>query len=83
MKRKQKRTWGKLVLKVINNERKILMHQGIIDRIAEKIVGGHSSMQKIKIVDSSELKGAKFFIYFFKFTYFCIVHKWTLKKEFC
>ena len=39
----QKQTWGGImlirtfVLKVINNERKILTHQEIIDRIAEQI----------------------------------------------
>ena len=46
-------------LKVINNERKILTHDEIINRIAEQIV------QIIKIVDSSELTAAKFLIYLF------------------
>ena len=50
----------RFVLKVINNERKIL--------------GDHSSVQRIKIVNSSEFTAAKFLIYYsFKFTYFCIV----------
>ena len=46
-------------LKVIKNERKILTHYEIINRIAEQIV------QIIKIVDSSELTAAKFLIYLF------------------
>ena len=46
-------------LKVTNNERKILTHDEIINRIAEQIV------QIIKIVDSSELTAAKFLIYLF------------------
>ena len=43
MESKQKQTWGgtmlirTLVLKVINNERKILTHHEIIDCIAEQI----------------------------------------------
>ena len=43
MESKQKPTWRgimliqKFVLKVINNERKILIHYEIIDRIAEQI----------------------------------------------
>ena len=50
----------RFVLKVINNERKIL--------------GDRSSVQRIKIVNSSEFTAAKFLIYYsFKFTYFCIV----------
>ena len=47
------------VLKVINNERKILTHREIIDPIAGKIV----SLQRIKIVHSSKLTVAKFLIY--------------------
>ena len=53
----------KFVLKVINNERKILNDHVIIDRIAKQIVIDHSSVQRIKIVDSSELTATKFLIY--------------------
>ena len=57
----------KFTLKVI---RKILTYQEIIDRIAEQTVlvttqvncaGDNSSVQRIKIVGSSELTAAKFF----------------------
>ena len=47
---------------------------------AEQIVFGK---QNLKIKDSSELAEAEFLIYSSKFTYFCIVDIWTLKKEFC
>ena len=47
------------VLKVTNNERKILTHHEIVDHIAEQIV------QRIKIVDLSELTAAKFLVYLF------------------
>ena len=54
------------VLKVINNERKILTHHEIIDRIAEKVVSVITQLCKeLKIVDSSELTVAKFLIYLF------------------
>ena len=46
-------------------------------------VSHRSSVQRIKIVDSSELTAAKFLIYLsFKFTYFFIVDMWTLKMNF-
>ena len=51
------------ILKVINNKGKILTHHEIIDRLAEQI--DHSSVQRIMIVDSSELAAAKFLIYLF------------------
>ena len=46
---------------------------------AEQIVFGK---QKLKIKDSSELAEAEFLIYSSKFTYFCIVDIWTLKRNF-
>ena len=42
-----------LFLKVINNERKVLTHDEIIDHIAEQFV------EIIKFVDSSKLMAAK------------------------
>ena len=51
----------KFVLKVINNERKTLTHHKIIDRIAEQIcVGDNSSVQRIKFVDSCNLRRPSF-----------------------
>ena len=44
----------------------------------------HSSVQRIKTVDYPNLRRPSFtFTYSFKFTDFCIVDIWTLKKEFC
>ena len=69
MERKQKRTWEGImlirtfVLKVINNESKILTSHEIIDRIAEQIESVIT--QVCKIVDSSELKAAKVLICLF------------------
>ena len=76
---------GKLVLKVKNNERKILTHHGITDRIAEKIALVITQLcKKPKLWIHPNLKGSSFsFTYLFRFIYFCIVHIWTLKKEFC
>ena len=69
MESKQKRIWEGIilirtfVLKVINNERKILTSHEIIDRIAEQI---ESVITQVgKIVDSSELKAAKVLICLF------------------
>ena len=47
-------------------------------------ISNHSSVQRIKTVDYPNLRRPSFtFTYSFKFTDFCIVHIWTLKKEFC
>ena len=69
MESKQKRIWEGIilirtfVLKVINNERKILTSHEIIDRIAEQIESVIT--QVCNIVDSSELKAAKVLICLF------------------
>ena len=69
MESKQKRIWEGIilirtfVLKVINNERKILTSHEIIDRIAEQIESVIT--QVCKIVDSSELNAAKVLICLF------------------
>ena len=51
------------VLKVINDERNILTHREIIDRIVEQIV--LVITQRIKVLDSSEPTATKFVIYLF------------------
>ena len=69
------------VLKVINDERKILTHHEITDRITEQIV---SVRQKPKLCIHPNLRRPNFiFTYSSKLIYFCIVDIWTLKKEFC
>ena len=70
MESKQKWTWRRMilirtfVLKVINNEKKKLTHHKIIDHIAER-VSDYSILQRIKIVDLSELTAATCLIYLF------------------
>ena len=73
------------VLKVINNERKIPTHHEIIDCIAEKIESVITQVCKeTKLWIYPNLRRPNFsFTDSFKFTYFCIVDIWTLKKEFC
>ena len=51
------------ILKVINNERKILTHNEIIDRIAEQIVLVITRVCK-ESMSSSELTAVKCLIYF-------------------
>ena len=72
------------VLKVINYERKILTHQEMIDRLAEQIVLVITHVcKKSKLSIDPNLRRPRFsFTYSFKFTYFCLVDIWTLKKEF-
>ena len=70
------------VLKVINNERKILTRHEISDRTAEQIVLVIIRMCCKESMSSSELTAVKC-NYLFKFTYFCFVDVCTLKKEFC
>ena len=73
------------VQKIINDERKILTHHDINDCIAEKIVSVITQIYKEKkLWIHPNLRQPNFlFSYSFKFTYFCIVDIWTLKKEFC
>ena len=63
------------VLKVINNERKILTHQEIIDRTAEQtesVIIQVSKESKLRIYPN--LRGPRFsFTYSFKFTFKCFV----------
>ena len=73
------------VLRVTNNEKKVLTDHEINDRIAEQI----------ELVITEICKESKFWIYpnlrqpsfsftySFKLTYFCIVYIYTLKKKFC
>ena len=72
------------VLKVINDERKILTHHEIVDRIAEKIVLVITQVCKeLKFrIRLSSRRSRLSFTYSFKFTYFCNADAWTLKKEF-
>ena len=69
------------ILKVINNERKILTHHEIIDGIAEEVV---LVCKESKLWIHPNLLRPNFsFTYSSKFTYFCIVDRGTLKNEFC
>ena len=72
------------VLNVINNERNILTHYEIIHRIAEQVVLMITQVWKeSKLwIHPSLRRPSLSFTYSFKFTYFCIVDAWTLKKEF-
>ena len=72
------------VLKLINNERKILTHHEIIDRIAEQIVLVITQLCKESKfwVHQNLRRPSLSFTYSFKFTFYCIVDTWTLKKEF-
>ena len=79
-------TW-RFVLKVMNNERKILTHHGIIDHIAQQIVSVITQVCKeSKLWIHPNLRSSNFsFTYSFKFIYFCIVdvrlRKRTLFKK--
>ena len=57
----------------------------MIDRLAEQIVSVITHLcQKSKLSIDPNLRRPSFsFTYSFKFTYYCIVDIWTLKKEFC
>ena len=63
------------VLKVINNQRKILTHHEIIDRIAEQIMLVITQVRKeSKLwIHPSLRRPSLSFTYLFKFTYYCIV----------
>ena len=75
----------RFVLKVINNEIKILTRYEITDPIAEQIVSVITEVRKeTNLWIHPNLRRLSFsFTYSFKFTYFCIVDKWILEKEFC
>ena len=69
------------ILKVINNERKILTHHEIIDRIGEQIV---LVCKGLKLWIHPDFRRPNFsFTYSSNFIYFHIVDIWTLEKEFC
>ena len=72
------------LLKVTNNERKILTHYEYADRIAEQIESVITQMHKqSKLWIHRNFNEPGFSLAFsFKFTYFCIVDIWTLKKGF-
>ena len=69
----------RFVLKVINNEIKVLIHHEITDRIAEQIVLMiNQRCKESKLWIHSKLRRPRLsFSYSFKFTYFCIVDKST------
>ena len=73
------------VLKVTDNERKILNRHNIVNCIAEKVVSVIAQVCKeSKSRIHPNLRRPNFsFTYSFKLTYFYIVDTWTLKKEFC
>ena len=70
-------------LKVINIERKLLTRLEIIDRIAEQIMFVITQVCKQSMILPNLRRSSVSFTYLFKFTYFCFVDVWTLKKEFC
>ena len=65
--------------KVINNERKTLIHHEIIDRIAEQIESVIIPVCKgSKLWINPNLRQPRFsYTYSFKFTYFYILDIWT------
>ena len=90
MKNKQKIKMGKrivlirtFVLKIINKERKLLIHHDIFDCISQQIVSVITQVNKeskLWMIHPS-LRRPKFsFNYSIAFTHFCIVEIWTLKK---
>ena len=87
---KQKRTWGGImlirtfILKVINNQIKILTDHKIVDRDAEQSESAIPQVCKeSKLWIHPNLWRPSFlFTYSFKLTYFAIIYI-DLKKEFC
>ena len=73
-----------LLLKVINNERKILTHYEYIDHMAEQTESVITQMHKESTFwIHPNLRRPGFSLAFsFKFIYFGIVDIWTLKKGF-
>ena len=69
------------ILKVVNNERKILTHHEIVDDIAEQTL---PVCKESKLWIHRNLRRSNFsFTYLSKFTCFCSVDIWTLKNKFC
>ena len=91
MESKKKMNMGRVIILIrrfsakVRNNLKILTHHEIIDRIAKQIVSVITQVSKeLKLWIRPNLRRSSFsFTYSFKFTYFCIVDIWTLKKEFC
>ena len=91
MESKQKETWRGImltrtfVLKVLNNNWKILTHHEIIDRIAEQVKSVITQVCKeLKLWIHPNLQGPRFsFTYSLKFTYFLLFLCTPYKKEFC
>ena len=90
MKNKQKIKMGKrimlirtFVLKIINNERKLLIHHNIIGCISEQIVSVITQVykeSKLWMIHPNLRRPRFSFTYSIAFTYFCIVEIWTLNK---
>ena len=76
----------KFILKVTNNERKILIHHKIIDCTAERtvLVITQQCIESKLCLDLNLRRSNFSFTYSFKFTYCCIVYIyiWTLKSNF-
>ena len=89
MKSKQKKhgegnnTYPHVFPKSNNNERKVLTHHEIHN--CRKLVSVTTQVCKeTKLLIHSNLQTPNIsFTYSFKFTYFCIVDIWALKKGFC
>ena len=75
----------KFDLKVINNDRKNLIHHEMIDRDVEQIKSVITQVCKESNLwtHPNSRKPSFSFTYSFKSTYFCVVYILTLKKEFC
>ena len=73
------------ILRVTNNEKKVLTDHEINDRIAEQIESVITEICKeLKFWIYPNLRQPSFsFTYSFKLTYFCNVYIYTLKKKFC
>ena len=90
MESKQKRRCGEsyiiliqiFVLKVMNNERKTLTRHEMI-ALQNKLCWWLLVCVKNQWVHPKLRRSSVSFTYLFKFTYFCFVDVWTLKKEFC
>ena len=75
----------RFILKVINNERKILIHREINDCISQQIGPVITQVwkeSKLYIYPGANLRGqVSLFTYSFKFTYFCIVDVLMLETK--
>ena len=88
MQSKQKQTWGEVcnahpmfVVKVINNERKILTRHEMIT-LQNKMCWWSLVCVKNQWVHPKLQRSIVSFTNLFKFTYFCLVAVWTLTKAF-